>query len=94
MNPQYPTGPALGGAALGELIAGLTQRRLDLRVTQETLASQLGVRLLTVADWEHGRRMPRIAHLLRWHAALDLRLASLPMTEQKSLNWPYPATDR
>jgi ribosome-binding protein aMBF1 (putative translation factor) len=41
----------------------ITQKRIDLGITQAMLAKQLNVRPENVANWEHNRMLPDIRHL-------------------------------
>lgn len=43
--------------------AVIKQKRMELGVTQATLAKQFNVRPENVANWEHSRTIPDIRHL-------------------------------
>ena len=48
---------------MGTIWAIIKQKRLELGITQATLAKRLNVRPENVANWEHSRMLPDIRHL-------------------------------
>jgi transcriptional regulator with XRE-family HTH domain len=57
-------------AALRELTGQLRAARRELRITQEALAVGLGVSVLALVNWENGKDVPSVEHLVRWAETL------------------------
>ena len=43
----------------------MNRKRLELGISQMELAQKVGIRVETIANWEHGRSIPNICHLPR-----------------------------
>lgn len=59
------------------LPAALRQARLDMGISQMTLALRAGVSLQSVLAWEQGRKRPRLRHLLAVADALGISRAAI-----------------
>lgn len=53
------------------LLQTLRQRRIELGMSQETVAGQMGMRQRNLSDWERRIYTPRLDSLLKWCAVLD-----------------------
>jgi transcriptional regulator with XRE-family HTH domain len=60
----------------------IRKRRLTLKLDQKQAASQLGVTIATVSNWEGGRARPAIAHI----PAILALLGYNPFPEPKSIS--------
>lgn len=57
----------------------LRERRLQLGLSQKSLAGQIGVPGSLLGEWERGEVSPTLASVNRWVKALDARLTIKPM---------------
>lgn len=53
------------------------RRRRWLDLTQEDIATRIGVQKQVVSYWENGVRVPTLENAVAWAKALDLELADL-----------------
>jgi transcriptional regulator with XRE-family HTH domain len=65
------------------LVAALKARRIQLGLTQATLASRLNVIRATVSWLESGRNSPTLATLRRWAQALGWDLYTAPKLDPR-----------
>lgn len=56
------------------VVKQLRQIRLSKRIRQGILADDIGYHRETLGDWERGKRLPRLASLIDWCDALNVRL--------------------
>lgn len=59
----------------------IAQRRIALGMTQQQLAEEIGSTQQTIAQWELGKRDPRISSLLRLAEALNCNVNELIQTD-------------
>jgi len=65
---------AASSAGVPDITRKLVLARQDAGLTRDAVAARLGVGRTTVREWEHGHRVPTLAHLLIWCRLLDLRI--------------------
>lgn len=61
-------------AEVSEITGKLAAVRQDLGLTRDAVAERLGVGRSTVREWEHGKQLPTLTHLLTWCWILGLRI--------------------
>lgn len=54
------------------LLQALRQRRLELGLSQDVAAGQMGMKQRNLSDWERRIYTPRLDSLLKWCAVLDM----------------------
>jgi transcriptional regulator with XRE-family HTH domain len=60
------------------IVVELTNRRLNLGLSQRAVASAVGTTQSAVSEWETGLTAPSLSSLRRWCGAVNCRLDLLP----------------
>lgn len=73
-RPRIPWEPE----SLDPVLVALRQRRVELGLSQETLAGHLGTRQQAIAEWERGFYSPTLRTIRKWADALDCHVVLEP----------------